>query len=158
MITPKRRKYPPNLDPELQDLCDAINCIPGVNTTGSCSGHGVKPLEIYMDVEDPRGIFFLARCVSRRYWKHGHTWKLYICDVSDRTPDATYVLESTSIGEEAYEEASSLVANIIYHMNHKNFIEGFNVDLSKFDVDGDHLGNDWWEVISNYKHPDKSPA
>jgi len=152
MLTPKHQEYPPNLDPELQDLCDAINCIPGVDTKESCAGHGKDPLGIILRVEDPVGIFFLSRCKSRRYWKHGHEWKLYIEDVSDRRPEATYIIESKAVGEEAYQQAHSLVMNIVHHLNHKNFIKRFDIDLSKFDVEGEPLGDDWWDTISKYKH------
>lgn len=32
--------YPKDIDPEVVPLCDALNSIPGVETSYSCSGHG----------------------------------------------------------------------------------------------------------------------
>ena len=153
MVTFKAQEYPPDMDNELVELCDAVNCLPGIVTSCSCSGHNDKPTEIYFRVHDPQGIFFLARCVSRRYWKYGDVWHIIVSDVCDGLSaggfaEACYILESEHTGEKAYEEAHSLVQNIVHHLNHKNFLKGHNVDLNSFNVEGEPLGEDWWEQIS----------
>ena len=45
------------------------------------------------------------------------------------------MLEIDAKGEEAYSIANSLHNNMIYHLNHKNFKKGFDIDLSNFKVD-----------------------
>jgi len=152
MITFKKNQYDNQMDSEVIELCDAMNCMPGIRTTGSCCGHGKERLMIFFEVRDPVvGIFFMARCVDKRYFKHGDTWDIRIT-VGDTIGDGgylptAYVLESTHKGEEAYKEAKDLVANIVQHLNHKNFLKGYFIDLGKFDVEGEELGDDWWEVI-----------
>lgn len=152
MLTFKKRKYPDDMDSEIIELCDAINCIPGIETSDSCCGHGKNPVSVFIDISDPVGMFFLARCTSRRYWKYGHKWSLK-ADVSDAMkgdmPPVYLYLSSESVGEEAYGEADSLVKNIVFHLNHKNFINGYNLDLSQFGLEGEECGENWWEQIKN---------
>jgi len=151
MLTFKKQEYDNQMDPEVVELCDAMNCLPGIKTTESCSGHGKGPLIVFFQVRDPIGIFFLARCVDRRYFRHGNTWQITL-SVGDRIGNngylpTTYLLQSAAYGEQAYQEANDLVTNIVHHLNHKNFLKGYSIDLSKFDVEGEELGDDWWDVI-----------
>ena len=46
-----------------------------------------------------------------------------------------YGLSSGKIkGEEAYKQAKDLIKNMEYHLNHKNFIKGYDIDLKKFNI------------------------
>ena len=143
-----------DIDPEVVGICDALNCMPGVKTISSCCGHGRQGMSISLELTDPMGIFFLARCKSHRYWKYGSYWCLNIYAADRKTEENPYPayfnLESGHVGEEAYQEASDFIRNVIVHLNHKTFLDGYKIDLSRFDVEGEELGEDWWEVIRSY--------
>lgn len=156
MLTPIKQQYPDDIDLEVIELCDAINCIPGIRTHESCSGHGKKPVDIYIEPTSQKnlwlGLFFLGRCASDRYWRYGREWTLSI-DVEDckrpEGPPLSLRLTGTSVGEQSYTEASSLATSVVHHLNHKNFIKLYDIDLSKFDLEGELCGDDWWTQISN---------
>jgi len=69
--------YTGEMDPEVLDLCNALNALPGISTTESCCGHGKEKFSIFFQTygrSQKEGLFFLARCIDRRYWKYGHLW------------------------------------------------------------------------------------
>ncbi len=110
---------------------DALNSLKGVTTDSSCCGHGERPYDIFFDCRSEASLFFLGRCTDTRYWKYGHKWKIIvnIADVSSNGHlPVHYMLISEDVGEDAYKQAESLVENIEYHLNHKNFIKGFNLE------------------------------
>ena len=134
--------YDEYMDSELIiELCDAMNSLPGIRTSGSCSGHGKHGVWVFFHVHPTErhqlGLFFLTRCVDRRYWKYGHKWSISL-SVGDQMKDdhlpTTYLLASEHNGKEAYDEVRSLLENIEQHLNHENFISGYKLDMSKFDL------------------------
>jgi len=135
-------EYDEVVDKECVELCNAMNSLPSIETISSCCGHGKSPFRIFFKVrETPDGLFFLTRCVDSRYWKYGNFWKidLSVGDVFDTGEmvdlPIAYCLHSGSFtGDMAYEQANSLVENMIYHLNHENFIKGFNLDLKRFNI------------------------
>lgn len=124
-------------DNELVPICNALNSLPGIRTTECCSGHNIhKPL-IFFRVTNPAGIFFLTRCKDRRYWKYGHKWniELQVGDTYENELPTEYLLTPISKntkGEKAVKQLNDLVNNMEYHLNHKNFMTGFNLDVSTF--------------------------
>lgn len=125
--------YYPAIDPEIRELCRVINDhFPGIRTTGGCCGHGGQPLMIFLEVDEGnhKGLFMLARCADRRYWKHGHEWKLEIevCDIPYNPLPITYVLRSEAKGEPAFEQAEDLLENIEWHRRHVNFLRGYALE------------------------------
>lgn len=42
---------PADIDPECRLLCEAMNRLPGIQTTSSCCGHGEHPYWIFFDAE-----------------------------------------------------------------------------------------------------------
>jgi hypothetical protein len=66
----RRWKPPKDLDREVRALCIAMNRLPGIKTSESCSGHNKKPFRIWFEVTDfkARGLLTLARCTCRRYY------------------------------------------------------------------------------------------
>jgi hypothetical protein len=129
------------MDDECIELCNAMNALPGIETTESCCGHAgfASPFRIWFKVKEGEqaGLFFLTRCVDRRYWKYGYLWKieLSVGDIFDGTLPITFLLSSGSIvGEDAYAQAHDLVENMNYHLNHENFIKEYNLDIKKFDI------------------------
>ena len=136
----RHKKYDGSMDPEVIPLCDAINMLPGIRTFESCCGHGKAPFMIFMRVSTrpgPRelrqeGLFFLTRCVDFRYWKYGSTWKieLQVGEVMSPNGDlpVIYMLHSGDVrGAEAYDQANDLLQNMVYHLNHKNFMRGYRL-------------------------------
>lgn len=62
-------KIPEDLDEACINLCVAINKLPGVSTTGSCSGHGHSHYRIGLDMDlNSLGAITLARCTCPRYY------------------------------------------------------------------------------------------
>ena len=134
----KKYEYHGRMDPEVLDLVNAMNALPGIETTESCCGHGCSSLDVWFKVTVPEGLFFLTRCVDRRYWKYGYLWKIELT-VGDLFEDnylpVAYNLHSGPIvGEDAYKQAQSLVENMNYHLNHENFMKGFELNIEDFDV------------------------
>lgn len=128
--------YPGDIDDECIELCVALNNIPGIRTDESCSGHGTEPYKIFISVTDLRGLFFLARCVDRRYWRYGHLWKfdISVADVyEDGILPTVFTLHSDKVvGDDAYEHALDLIENINYHAAHENFLKAYDLtDLFK---------------------------
>lgn len=130
--------YDGGMDLEVIELCNAINSLPGLRTTESCCGHSTGPFEIYFEVDGAasmEGLFFLTRAADRRYWKYGYLWEIKL-SVGD-TPHGhvlptCFTLSSGPImGEDAFAQADDLLDNMIYLLNHKEFISGFGLDLSK---------------------------
>lgn len=127
------------MDEHCVELCDALNALPGIETTQSCEGHGKDSFRVYFDVDrsvsPPEGLFFLARCTSHNYWRYGHLWSIELrsADCGHDELPLYYVLHSGDVvGDEAYRQAASLVANLNSHLNHTGFTRGFNLDLGKF--------------------------
>ena len=130
---------PGAFDPEVVKICKAMNCLPGIETFESCCGHGTQPFMIFFRVhptERNEGLFILTRSVDNRYFKHGFDWDI-ILTASDMYNDGylpiTYILESKTMGDEAYKQADDLVDNIIDHCNHKNFLKIY--ELPKIEID-----------------------
>ena len=118
-------------DPEVFDLCEAMNDLPGVTSFESCCGHGERPFRIWFRVDegDHDGLFILTRSADRRYFNHGNEWTitLGVADFPESPLPLTFLLESTVVGEEAYNQAQELVANILHHRKHKAFLEGYGL-------------------------------
>ena len=122
------------IDPPVRRLCQAINALPGIRTVSSCSGHRKAPVLVFceFDAADLRGLSLLTRAMDRRYWRHGHAWKilLSIADVYDpRNPASaiTVTLQSDEVGVIAYRQANDLVRNIQAHLDHLAYLEGFGL-------------------------------
>lgn len=134
--------YDGHIDKECLDLCNAMNSLPSIVTVNSCCGHGKSPLRIFFSVRETcDGLFFLTRCADSRYWKYGNFWKieLSVGDVFDTglmvDLPITYCLHSGEfVGQQAYDQAKSLVENMNYHLNHVNFMTGYNLDLKRFNT------------------------
>ena len=124
--------YDNRMDSEVIDLCNAMNSLPGIETDSSCCGHGTDPFEIYFKVTDStEGLFFLTRCIDKRYWTYNWSIKLSVGDRFDgKHLPICYILSSNIIvGELAYKQAESLIDNMNLHLNHKAFMKGYNLSI-----------------------------
>ena len=125
------------MDEEVRDLCDAMNSLPGIKTIGSCCGHSSSPLHISFYVTDSKeGLFFLTRCMDKRYWKYGYLWKINL-SIGDAYENGHLPIhyELTSgviVGGDAYEQAKNLIENMEQHLNHDGFIDGFDINIENF--------------------------
>ena len=110
----------PKIDPEVINLVNAINTVPGLETTESCCGHGKESFIIFFRCNKSSNLTPVARSVDRRYSKHGHGpgpqyigWRLLL-QMNDNPADPiTFLLTSwDNYGETAYSEANLLAARI----------------------------------------------
>jgi hypothetical protein len=125
------------MDEEVRGLCDAMNCLPGIQTTGSCCGHGKAASNIWFTVGPTlTGLFFLTRCVDARYWMYGHLWEinLSVADAWDgKTLPTMFRLHSGDVvGIDAYSQALDLVRNMEEHLNHPNFLKAYALSIQDF--------------------------
>ena len=131
-------------------LKETINSLPGIEVTGEnlsrtflelkSSWSGVL-LFFSSDEKDAEGLFFLIRCIDSRYWEHGHRWRVEITCSDQIRPNGdrpiTYNIFrpiETETEEDIDKEIESLINNMHYHFHHDNFMSGFNMDRTKYDL------------------------
>ena len=133
-ILKSNMSYDEYMDEECIPLCNAMNAVKGIITTSSCSGHGTKELDVYFKATSFKGLFFITRCVDRRYF--GHHWN-YTVSVGDMIIDGilptSFNISSKVVGEEAYKESIDLADNMNWHLNHPNFMKGFDLSPDDFE-------------------------
>jgi len=129
---------PDPFDEPMRGICDALNSLPGIRTTGSCCGHGKQSAMVFFDVDGPVGLSFLVRCMDRRYFKHGDKVRIDL-SISDSPPTRVlYCLETRGRywdangvafkGQEAYDILDALVENMLHHLNHEAYSALFDLD------------------------------
>lgn len=146
--------YGQGMDKEVIDLCNALNSLPNIVTFESCCGHGEHGMRVWFlkEEDDDQGLFFLTRCTDGRYWEYGHKWSitLSVGDCFDNGIRPThFLLESEAVGEEAYKQAESLIDNMNYHLNHHNFMKGFDINPRAFVREGHKLNGEYdiWDWV-----------
>ena len=115
----------PDIDPEVINLVGAINMVPGLRTTGSCSGHGGEPLVVFIECNHPKSLYPVAVNVDRRYSRHGHGpgpttrgWQLLLVVSDVPQSPIRYMLTSwRECGQRAYKEADMLAERIMDTLN-----------------------------------------
>jgi len=132
-------------------LTKTINALPGIKSTGNNltnsfdkikSNWGGCCLFFYSDEKDAEGLFFLTRCLDTRYWKFGHLWRIEItCGDqihSNGDKPITYNIYRPFIGQESEveidKEISSLIDNMYYHFHDDNFMTGYSMNKTKYDL------------------------
>ena len=110
-------------------LCDAINSVKGLKVSSvnipqiDYAESENNEIRIFLEFETQKALFFLSRCISRRYWTHGSEWWITLPDCSDTEAKPHVMLKSYT--KEAYVQAISLVENMNHHLNHVNFRNTF---------------------------------
>ena len=134
-----------------KQLTDTIQALPGIEVSGSNlsnsfdkikSNWGGHCIFFYSNEKDAEGLFFLTRCIDTRYWEFGHLWKIEITCGDQIHPNGdrpiTYNIFRPFIGieteEEIDKEINLLIENMHYHFHHDNFMSGFNMDRTKYDL------------------------
>ena len=129
MVKVGQVRYNDIMDKECIPLCDAINDIPGLETSGSCCGHGKDSFKIYMPEKNiyHRNFLILMRSLCPRYGGP-IDWRVTLI-MSDMTKDSLHiVISSESItGEEAFKQSLQIVENIRLCLEHENFQKLFSV-------------------------------
>jgi hypothetical protein len=134
MVLESNVEYDEHMDEECIPLCNALNAVKGIVTTESCCGHGKSHFRIWFKATSFRGLFFVARCVDRRYFRHRWDYTVSVGDMVINNILPTSFLLSTRVnGEEAYKQAEDLVENMNIHLNHKNFMKGFDLTPDDFE-------------------------
>lgn len=100
-----------NIDIEILDLVNTINCIPGIETTESCCGHGLIGVSVFFDCLLSNNLFILAKSCSKLYCGFGG-WSVIPCFSETYAGKIYFCLSSESVGEKAYEEAKTIIKNI----------------------------------------------
>jgi len=132
------------------DIANAIASLPGViksdfyykisdnDNTNFC-------IYFYLDmynIESHKGLFFLTRCTSGRYWHKGYKWKIQVGCNNTRYSNTTGVVYSFYNNEiikkmsfnELKTDLESLLKNMNYHLNDKRFLKEFDLNIDMFDL------------------------
>ena len=81
---------PKDLDPECLEVCQELNKLEGICTTGSCCGHNRQHFRVWLDLNfETWGHKVLTRCTCDRYYKSDWSVRL---DHSDVEPFTGFVL------------------------------------------------------------------
>jgi hypothetical protein len=133
-----------------KQLTETINALPGLEDSGSNLENSFDIIKsrwdgillfFYSDEKDAEGLFFLTRCIDKRYWEYGHLWRIELtCSDqihSNGDRPITYNI-FRPIGEETEEEIDkeikSLIDNMDYHFHHDSFMSSFNMNRTKYDL------------------------
>lgn len=134
-----------------KQLTDTMQSLPGIEVTGNNLSNPFDKIKsrwsgVYIfftsNEKDAEGLFFLTRCIDNRYWKYGHLWRIEL-SCSDQIHangdrPITYNIFRPFIEEETEEEIDKeiehLIHNMHYHFHHDNFMTGYNMDRTKYDL------------------------
>lgn len=124
------------------NLLKTINALPGIIDISSTplydKGWSSFIIFFEVDINDNTGLFFLTRCLDRRYFKYGDLWdiKLEVGDSMRNTqlPIIYHIERKKEKNEHIENEIHELIENMNWHLNSKPFMEGYNLDINKFYV------------------------
>lgn len=111
-------------DPEVVELCDALNMIPTVRTLESCCGHGKEPFLVWFTCTNMKFMWVLGRALDPRYG--GAVGFQCVLDTGDKPGGPTFRCESvlqlaegkttkkrlSDRGESSYKASKELAARI----------------------------------------------
>ena len=121
------------MDKECIEICNILNSLPSVKTSGSCSGHGRNSFSVFFNCTDWRSLSFIGRCIDCRYWKYGKNWEVMLSNSDINQTYTVIQLKSVDIkGEESYKQIRSLCKNMVCHLNHENYMDYFMKDKTGF--------------------------
>jgi hypothetical protein len=137
------------LKKEYKDLLMTIEALPGVHVTSTILDKTFTNIKekwngilIFLHVEEctQEGLFFLTRCMDRRYWEHGNKWRieLEVGDVEHLNGDRPInynlfrALQEGDNEQIIIDECKSLFDNMMDHFNHDNFMTHFNMNKEEY--------------------------
>ena len=145
--TPNITRY--KLKQEYKNLLMAFDALPGVHVTSSNLDKsfdkmkvGWNGLLIFLHIEEccQEGLFFLTRCLDKRYWEYGNKWRieLEVGDVEYPNGDRplTYYIFRPFQDDDCEQfllyECKSLIDNMMHHFNLDNFMTYYNMNKDEF--------------------------
>jgi hypothetical protein len=137
------------LKKEYKDLLMTIQALPGVHVTSTILDKTFTNIKekwngilIFLHIEEctQEGLFFLTRCMDRRYWEHGNKWRieLEVGDMEYPNGDRpiTYMifrpLQEGDTEQNIIEECLSLIHNMNGHFDHDSFMKHFNMKREEY--------------------------
>jgi len=134
---------------EYKDMLMAIEALPGVHVTSTILDKTFTNIKekwngilIFLHIEEctQEGLFFLTRCMDRRYWEHGNKWRieLEVGDVEHLNGDRPInynlfrALQEGDNEQIIIDECKSLFDNMMDHFNHDNFMTHFNMNKEEY--------------------------
>lgn len=121
-------------------LCSTINALPDIKVADISiyDNKIILFLNIKMDnTTKEQGLFFLVRCIDRRYFRYDTELKVTCMDLKWENGNLPIVYE-LHIEKERYatiqEKVDALIKNMNEHINHRNFIDSYDIDLSRFKI------------------------
>jgi hypothetical protein len=133
------------MDPEYKNLLMAFQALPGIHFIGTNLDKpksGWNGVLIFLHIEEctQEGLFFLTRCMDRRYWEHGNKWRieLEVGDVEHLNGDRPInynlfrALQEGDNEQIIIDECKSLFDNMMDHFNHDNFMTHFNMNKEEY--------------------------
>jgi len=103
-----------DLDKEVVSLCGALNSIPGIQTTSSCSGHGQSPSTIWLRAKNVEVLNLILWAGCHRWWSWSVDCDLLL-DIADPDRDGRDIrllIQSKASGAEAYFAFEELAKSI----------------------------------------------
>lgn len=146
---------------EVEQLIDIISKLPGVEVTGHILNKSFDQIKskwsgpiifLHIDEGEVEGLFFLTRVLDKRYFQHGHLWRieLSVGDLNYNNGDRpiTYQIFRPLIGIETEEtlikEYGDLIENMVYHFNHDAFMDCYRMCREKYSNSRLHWTNEAW--------------
>lgn len=146
---------------EVEQLIDIISKLPGVEVTGHIlnktfddikSGWSGPLIFLHIDEGEQDGLFFLTRCLDKRYFEHGHIWRieLSVNDLNYSNGDRPInyqifrPLHGLETKETLYREYKDLIHNMVYHFNDDAFMKQYRLDRGKFIESRIHWTDEAW--------------
>ena len=135
--------------PEYKNLLMALQALPGVHVTSTVLDKSFDRIKkgwngvlIFLHIEEctQEGLFFLTRCMDRRYWEHGNKWRIEL-EVGDNEhlngdrPINYNLFRPFQEGDNEQiiiDECKSLIDNMMHHFNHDSFMTHFNMDRKEY--------------------------
>ncbi|MBR4404932.1 MAG: hypothetical protein IKW84_08990 [Bacteroidaceae bacterium] len=125
-IPPKRKDgYDGFMDKECIEVCNALNKLPGVETTESCCGHCKNPYRIWFKSVNTYSLGVIARAFDRRYSGTNIVFSIKVetNDAGD-CPMYSFMIESKS----AYSNESEMKEDINVILGNLNYWQDSRFD------------------------------
>ena len=136
---------------DCKNLTEVINSLPGIEITNDNLSYDFNIIKsnwagIYIffnsDEKEREGLFFLVRSMDCRYWEFGHLWRIELSSGDKFKPNGDLpinynifrpITEELPYREDEIErEIESLIGSLNYHFHNNSFMNGYNMDRSKY--------------------------
>jgi hypothetical protein len=118
----------------LLNLAHTVNALLGIRVNHSFHNNSDGPTILFnVDEMNHKGLFFLTRCIDKRYFRWGNSWSIKL-SVGDEFKDKKLPINfelSTTV--ESYEKSIvDLIDNINYHFHNEVFMDFYNLSKDDF--------------------------